>query len=63
MQCNRLSSEVSVWCTVCHKIIVCVYAFSSDIALKECPAYEETKVQVYEEVDAVRPRDENPYDN
>ena len=42
---------------------MCVYDFNSDIALKECPAYEETKVQVYEEVDVVRPRDENPYDN
>ena len=39
------------------------HAFNSDIALKECPAYEETKVQVYEEVDVVRPRDENPHEN
>ena len=49
----------------CLKYIVQLtpYTLNSVVALKECPAYEETKFHIYEEVDAVKPCDENRYSN
>ena len=55
------AQTVILYCEVNHNY-VCVYAFYSDIALKECPAYKDTsnKVEVYEEVDV---DNDYPYEN